>query len=94
MATKNEPRRNARPKREEFSDFALVLKDGTELQCHKVKLADVSPFFCAMFRQDCEEMTLIVARLWKCSRRWCINSKDVKESDTFTEKTDEHCPMQ
>jgi len=55
MATKNEDCCNARPKREEFSDFALVLRDGTELQCHKVKLADVSPFFCAMFRQNCDE---------------------------------------
>ena len=34
MATKNEDCCNARPKREEFSDFELVLKDGTELQCH------------------------------------------------------------
>ena len=42
-------------KREEFSDFALILKDGQELKCHKVVLAKVSPFFCAMLRQGCVE---------------------------------------
>jgi len=56
MATKTE----ANPgddglKRGEFSDFALVLKDGQELKCHKVKLAEVSPVFRAMLREDYEE---------------------------------------
>ena len=41
--------------REEFSDFVLVLKNGRKLKCHKVKLAEVSPFFCTMLRQDCLE---------------------------------------
>jgi len=41
--------------REDFPDFALVLKDGHELKCHKVKLAEVSLVFCAMLRQDCVE---------------------------------------
>ena len=37
--------------REEFSDFSLVLEDGHELKCHKVKLAEASSFFRSMFRQ-------------------------------------------
>jgi len=41
--------------REEYSDFALVLKNGQELLCHKVKLAEVSPVFRAMLRQNCAE---------------------------------------
>ena len=41
--------------REEFSDFVLVLKNGRKLKCHKVKLAEVSPFFCTMLRHDCLE---------------------------------------
>jgi len=41
--------------REEFADFALVLKDGQELKCHKVKLAEASLFFRAMLRQECVE---------------------------------------
>jgi len=41
--------------REEFTDFALVLKDGRELKCHKILLGRVSPFFSAMLRNDCVE---------------------------------------
>jgi len=41
--------------REEFSDFTLVLKNGRKLKCHKVKLAEASPFFRTMLRQDCLE---------------------------------------
>ena len=37
--------------REEFSDFSLVLEDGHELKCHKVKLAEASSFSRSMFRQ-------------------------------------------
>jgi len=43
------------PNREDFSDFALVLNNGKELKCHKIKLAEVSPVFCAMLKQDCVE---------------------------------------
>jgi len=43
------------PLREEFSDFALILKDGRELRCHRVKLAEASPVSRAMLRQVCEE---------------------------------------
>jgi len=43
------------PKREEFSDFALVPKDGSDLKCHKFMLAQVSPVFRAMLREDYEE---------------------------------------
>jgi len=42
-------------RREEFSDFALVLKDGQELKCHKVKLAEASPVFRMILNQDGEE---------------------------------------
>jgi len=55
MAKKNEAIHEDSLKREEYSDFTLVLKDGHELQCHKVKLAEVSPFFRTMFRQNCQE---------------------------------------
>ena len=55
MASKIETSNDCGPIREESSDFALLLKDGRELQCHKVKLSEVSPFFRAMFRQNCEE---------------------------------------
>ena len=34
--------------REEFSDFTLVLKNGRKLKCHKIKLAEASPFFRTM----------------------------------------------
>ena len=54
MAAKYESPEDA-PRREEFSDFALVLKDGRELKCHKFRLAEVSSVFCAMLRQDCVE---------------------------------------
>ena len=40
------------PDREDFSDFALVLKNGQELKCHRRELAKVSPVFCAMLKQD------------------------------------------
>ena len=40
------------PHREDFADFALVLKKGTELKCHKFMLAKVSSVFCAMLKQD------------------------------------------
>jgi len=43
------------PSREDFADFALVLKDGRELKCHKILLAKVSPVFAAMLKQDCVE---------------------------------------
>ena len=40
------------PLREEFSDFALILQGGRELKCHRIKLAEASPVFRAMMRQD------------------------------------------
>lgn len=43
------------PRRDEFADFALVLKDGREIKCHKIKLAKASPFFCRMLRNGCVE---------------------------------------
>ena len=59
MAARDEDSRGSLPDdslgREEFSDFSLILKNGQELKCHKVKLAEVSPFFRTMFRQDCLE---------------------------------------
>ena len=58
MATKNEaiPRPDDDDlKRDEFSDFIIVLKDGRELQCHKFALAKASRVFRLMLRQDCEE---------------------------------------
>lgn len=59
MATSKESPHGATPEdtlsREEYSDFALVLKNGRELLCHKVKLAEVSPVFRAMLRQNCAE---------------------------------------
>ena len=48
------------PGREDFSDFALVLENGHQLKCHKFKLAEVSPVFCAMFKKTCLETELIV----------------------------------
>ena len=42
-------------RREEFSDFALVLEDGRELKCHKNKLAEASPVFRMILKQDGEE---------------------------------------
>ena len=43
------------PRRNDFSDFALVLNNGQELKCHKIKLAEVSQFFCSMLKRDCIE---------------------------------------
>ena len=43
------------PRRDDFSDFALVLNNGQELKCHKIKLAEVSQFFCSMLKRDCIE---------------------------------------
>jgi len=43
------------PERDEFSDFALVPKNGHELKCHKIKLAEASTVFCAMLRESSEE---------------------------------------
>jgi len=42
--------------REELQDLiTLVLRDGSELRCQRVKLAEASPVFRAMLNQDCEE---------------------------------------
>jgi len=41
--------------REKSPDFTLVLRDGSELRCQRVKLAEASPVFRAMLKQDCEE---------------------------------------
>ena len=42
-------------RREEFSDFSLVLEDGRELKCHKDRLAEASPVFRMILKQDGEE---------------------------------------
>ena len=60
MATKESPSGSSDPDipgREEFTDFALVPKNGQEQKCHKIMLAKVSPFFCAMLRQNFVETT-------------------------------------
>jgi len=38
-----------------LTDFRLLLKSGREVECHKFILAENSPFFKAMFNQDCLE---------------------------------------
>ena len=42
-------------RREEFSDFSLVLEDGRELKCHKTRLAEGSPVFRMILKQNGEE---------------------------------------
>jgi len=38
-----------------WADFALVVDTGEDIKCHKVLLAQSSPFFEAMLSTDCEE---------------------------------------
>ena len=38
-----------------WSDFALVVKTGEELKCHKVVLAKASPYLEGMLSSDCED---------------------------------------
>jgi len=40
---------------EAWSDFVVVLENGTRLKCHKVTLAKWSPVLEAMLRSDCRE---------------------------------------
>ena len=61
MAAKmTEPEATAVSRREEFSDFALVLENGQELKCHRNKLAEVSPVFRMILKQGGEETTVEV----------------------------------
>ena len=38
--------------REESSDFIIILDNGEEVKCHKIKLAEASPVFRAMLKKD------------------------------------------
>ena len=56
MAAKNNsstfPTTKGVPIREDFSDFTIILENGQEVKCHKIKLAEASPVFRAMLKKD------------------------------------------
>ena len=49
--------------REESSDFIIILENGEEFKCHKIKLAEASPVFRAMLKKDFVKQSDLVKNL-------------------------------